>query len=132
MDFIDKLTLIILKDKKVLYTRSFNKDRWYTPGGKREGDETDEQALVRELKEELGVDVVPSTVKYYGTFQAQAHGKPEGVMVRITCYTGEYEGEAKASSEIEEIRYFSYADREIASLTGQLILDDLHQKGLIE
>ena len=131
MDFIDKLTLIILKDKKVLYTRSFNKDRWYTPGGKRIGDETDEQALARELKEELGVDVVLSTVKYYGTFQAQAHGKPEGVMVRITCYTGEYTGEAKAASEIEEIRYFSYADREIASLTGQLILDDLHQKGLI-
>lgn len=132
MDSIDKLSLIILKDRKVLYTRSFNKDAWFNPGGKRIEDETDEQALVREIKEELDVEVVPSSIKYYGTFEAQAHGKPEGVMVRITCYTGSYTGEIKPSSEIEEVKYFSYLDRELASVTGQLILDDLYNKKLID
>ncbi len=129
---IDKLSLLIIKDRKVLYARSFNKDKWYTPGGKRESGETDEQALVREIKEELSIDIIPSTIKYYGVFEAQAHGKPEGTMVRITCYTGEFTGKIAASNEIEEVKYFTTSDREISSVTGQLILDDLQAKNLID
>ena len=132
MDYIDKLSLIILQNRKVLYARSMNKDKWFNPGGKREAGESDEQALIREIKEELSVDVLLPTIQYYGTFEAQAYGKPEGTMVRITCYTGAFEGEIKPASEIAEVRYFTSADRELTSITGQLILDDLQQKNLID
>lgn len=129
---IDKLSLIIIRDRQVLYAKSFNKDKWFNPGGKREVGESDEQALVREIKEELSVDVVVPTLQYYGTFEAQAYAKPEGTMVRITCYTGSFEGEIKPASEIEEVKFFTSADRDLASLTGQLILDDLKEKNLID
>ena len=57
--YIAKLAFIEIKDRKVLETCSFGKDKWYIPGGKREEGETDEQALIREIKEELLVDLKP-------------------------------------------------------------------------
>jgi 8-oxo-dGTP diphosphatase len=102
---IDKLAWIEIKDKKILAVRSRGKDVWYLPGGKREQKETDEQALTREVKEELTVDIVRGSTKYINTFKAQAHGKPEGVLVQITCYSADYRGKLMPSSEIEEIAW---------------------------
>ena len=55
MKIIDKLAWIELKDKSILSTKSYGKDKYYIPGGKREIGETDEQALIREINEELSV-----------------------------------------------------------------------------
>lgn len=67
--FIDKLAYICLKNGKILCTLSKGKSVWYIPGGKREGNETDEQALIREVKEELSVDLVKNSIKKYGVFE---------------------------------------------------------------
>lgn len=50
---------------------------------KREDGESDKQTLVREIKEELSADIIPVSIKYYGTFMTQAHGKAEGMIVRM-------------------------------------------------
>jgi len=131
MRLIDKVALIELKDGKVLSTRSKGKDVYYFPGGKRDGEESDAETLIREIKEELDVMVNPESIQYYGKFEAQAHGKDEGVLVQMTCYMAEYEGEMKPSSEIEEIAWFSYKDKEKSSMVDQIIFEDLYQKGLI-
>lgn len=78
MKKIDKIALIYLKDGKILSTLSKGKDTYYIPGGKREGKEKDEETLIRECKEELTIDIIKNTIKYYGTFEAQAHGKQKG------------------------------------------------------
>ena len=129
--YIDKLAFIEIKNRKVLETCSFGKDKWYIPGGKREESETDKQVLIREIKEELMVDIKPDTIKHYGTFEAQAHGKPEGTIVRMTCYTAEYEGELKPSAEVERMDWFEYSRRGEVSPVDQLIFDDLKVKNLI-
>lgn len=144
--FIDKLALIMINsDKKQLVARSAGKTVFYTPGGKREEGETDEQALLRECMEELSVDLMASanaaaTIQSYGSFQAQAFGKPEGTMVRMTCYRVcprdaelELTQLVKASSEIEELKWIdSNFDRDKLTVTGIMILDDLKKKGLID
>jgi ADP-ribose pyrophosphatase YjhB (NUDIX family) len=130
--FIDKLAYIHLKDEKILITLSKGKDTWYIPGGKREMNETDHEALIREIKEELCVDIVSNTIKHYGTFEAQAHGKPLGTVVRMTCYTADYDGELKANAEIEKVDFFTYSQKPITSPVDHLIFDDLHTKGLIK
>jgi hypothetical protein len=71
------------------------------------------------------------TLSYFGSFEAQAHGKPEGVMVKMTCYTAEYEGTLTPTSEIGEIAWLSYADRDRVSLVGQIIFDYLNERKLL-
>jgi 8-oxo-dGTP diphosphatase len=130
---IDKLALSYIKDKKILSTRSKGKDAWYIPGGKREGNESDHEALIREINEELSVDLLCETIKYLGTFKAQAHGKPEGVFVQMTCYTAGYEGELKPAAEIEEMEWFnSKVDPKLLAPVDVIIFKYLKDKNLID
>lgn len=132
MKIIDKLAWIELKDKTVLSTKSYGKDKYYLPGGKRETGETDEQALVREINEELSVTIDNKTLNYIGTFEAQAHGHEEGILVKMTCYAAEYSGELKVSSEIEEMKWLKYSDKDKISEVDKLIFDNLKDKGLLD
>ncbi len=131
MKEIDKIALIYLKDGKILSTLSKGKDTYYIPGGKREGNESDIETLIRECKEELTIDIVQDSVKYYGTFEAQAHGKVEGILVRMICYTAEFKGEIKPSSEIQEIRWLDYGNLNKISPVDKLIFKDLYEKELL-
>jgi 8-oxo-dGTP diphosphatase len=132
MKQIDKLAWIELKDKAILMTKSFGKDTFYIPGGKREIGETDEQALIREIDEELSVSIDKKTLNFIGKFEAQAHGQPDGVTVKMTCYTGEYTGELKTSSEIEAMTWYKYADKAKVGPVDKLIFDYLYQNKLLD
>lgn len=70
MKLIDKLAWIEIKDNRILLTKSYGKDEYYIPGGKREPGETDEQALTREIYEELGVTIDKNTLKLIEIFKA--------------------------------------------------------------
>jgi len=131
MKLIDKLAWIELKDQSILSTKSYGKNKYYIPGGKRESGETDEQALLREIKEELSVDLDKSTLQFAGTFQAQAHGHTEGTMVKMTCYRATYTGTLKADAEIEEIKWLHYSDRDHVSEVDKVIFDSLKESGLL-
>jgi len=118
---IDTVAWVRLEDGRILCARPRGKDIFYIPGGKREGAETDLQTLVREIGEELTVALVPETVRHVGTYQAD--------QVRMSCYTGDYQGTLAASSEIAELAWFSYADRGRVPPVDQLLFDDLRASG---
>lgn len=128
MKEIDKIALIILEKGKILSTKSIGKKKYYIPGGKREKNETDHQTLIREIKEELSVDVVLETITYIGTFIAQSDGEKEGVNVKMTCYKADYLGVLKKNNEIEEIRWLTYNDYSLISEVDKIIFDFLKQK----
>jgi 8-oxo-dGTP diphosphatase len=60
------------------------------------------------------------------TYQAD---HPDGTVVRMSCYTGEYSGTLAASSEIDELAWFRYADRPRVPPVDQLLFDDLNASG---
>jgi 8-oxo-dGTP pyrophosphatase MutT (NUDIX family) len=126
---IDKIAWLHLVDGRILSTRSRGKQAYYLPGGKREPGETDEQTLVREIREEVTVAIDEPTIRPAGVFEAQADGQAAGVVVRMTCFTAEYTGTLAASSEIEEIAWLGYADRDRVSAVDKLIFDHLHESG---
>lgn len=74
---------IIKRDDKYFVVQRNNKGelalKWEFPGGKVEINETHEQALIREIKEELGIDI--NVIKFlktvnheYNTFKIALHG----------------------------------------------------------
>ncbi|OZB98565.1 NUDIX domain-containing protein [Paenibacillus sp. XY044] len=128
---IDKVAWIQILDGRILAARSKGKDTYYLPGGKREPGETDEQTLIREIREELTVAVDPATLTFVGTFEAQAHGKAENVTVMMSCYTGAYSGELRPSAEIDEFAWLTYTDRSRVSPVCQQIFDHLHERQMI-
>jgi 8-oxo-dGTP diphosphatase len=118
---IDTVAWVRLEDGRILCGRPRGKDVFFIPGGKREGAETDLQTLLREIAEELTVALLPGTVRHVGTYEAD--------QVRMSCYTGDYRGTLAASSEIEELAWFSYADRCRVPPVDQLLFDDLKTSG---
>lgn len=130
--YIDKLAWILIKDNKFLTTLSRGKDVWYIPGGKREEGESDEEALIREIKEELSVDLTEERIKPYGVFEAQAHGKNEGVVVRMTCYTADYLGGLTPDNEVVRFEFMGYEGLEVSSPVDKLIIEDMKNKALIK
>lgn len=132
MKIIDKLAFIEIQNQKVLSTRSKGKDKYYIPGGKREQGESDHQALIREIKEELNVELQEDSLNYIGTFTAQAHGHAEGILVQMTCYEGEYIGDLKASSEIAEFVWLDSNDMDDISPVDILIFDWLKKENKID
>jgi 8-oxo-dGTP diphosphatase len=128
---IDKIAWLHLVDGRILSTRSRGKDVYYLPGGKREPGESDTETLVREIREELDVEITEPTIEPAGVFEAEAHGHA-GVVVRMTCYRAEYTGTVTASSEIEEIAWLAYADRDAVSAVDKIIFDHLHETGTLK
>ncbi len=129
---IDKLAWLHVDHRKVLMARSQGKVLFYLPGGKRDPGESDAEALAREIREELGVELDTSSLQSAGTFIDQADGKPDGVRVRLSAYFGAHRGMITAQSEIEELAWMNSADARRCSLTGGQVLDWLTARRLID
>lgn len=128
---IDKLAWVHIRDKKLLSVRSKGRKLFYLPGGKRAKGETDTQALTREVNEELGVDLLPGSIRFLGIFEAQADGKEPGVIVRLTSFEALYEGLLAPDSEIEEMAWLPYAEKDKLSLAGRVLMDFLHNRAMV-
>lgn len=126
---IDKLAWVHLRDGRLLCARSRGKDSWFVPGGKREAGESDAEALVREVREELSVELRRGSIAPLGVFEAQAYGREAGVNVRLTCYTADYDGELRPAAEIEEIAWLGLDEREQASPATRLVMQWLQENG---
>ncbi|WP_415951177.1 NUDIX hydrolase [Streptomyces sp. KLOTTS4A1] len=126
---IDTVAWVRVENGRILCARPRGKGVFYIPGGKREGAESDLETLLREIKEELTVLLDPDSALHVGTYEAEVPDLPGGAVVRMSCYTADYQGSLVVSGEIEEMAWFSYADRPSVPPVDQLLFDDLKAAG---
>lgn len=123
----EKLAWILIRQGRVLMTRNKGRELFYFPGGMREPGESDAQALVREIDEELRAAIDEATMAHVVTVQAPGDGG--GPELRMICYTAGHRGELIPDHEIAELAWLSHADRDRVSPADQLVFDALHSAG---
>lgn len=132
---IHKAGAVILKDKKLLLLKSKGKEVFVAPGGKLEKDEDTKTALIRELKEELGIDVEKVDIEEFNTSYAQATGNESKMLRMDTCLVKKYQGELKPDNEIEEMLWINSKIPEgikIGSIFKHKIIPKLKENNLID
>lgn len=131
---IDVVAWVCVQNARVLVTRTRGRDAYYLPGGKREPGESDWQALARETREELAVELAPETISLLGVIEAPAHAAPVGTQVRMICYHADPVPTLPpltARGEVEEIAWLDTRDRARCAPALQAVLIELNARGLI-
>ncbi len=125
---------VIIRDRKLLVTRSWNETFFIAPGGKLEEGETAKQALVRELKEELGITVAERDLKEFGTFSGRAASDETKTIQMKVFIVESWRGEPHPSHEIAEISWIDSsipAGWNIGSIFEHDVLPRLKAQNLI-
>ncbi len=118
---IVKYAAVFIKDKRFLVVRQKGEDFWKNVGGKIENDETPEECLKREVKEELAVDLITTPEFYYSLPTTKAVSDPN-VTLDIHLYRCETNQNPTPSQEIEELHWLTKEEFQanIIPLTSQI------------
>lgn len=98
---------LIIKDKRILlvHNTKHNSLRIEPPGGKKEDDESLEECVVREVKEEIGIKISP--IKLFGKYRTNS---PEGDFAVYMYFSEIIEGEPTLmeSDKISKFGWYSF------------------------
>lgn len=132
---IHKAGGVLIKDRQVLAVRSRkDKEHFLIPGGKIEKEETHLEALKRELKEELGIEVDEQGVEHIGSFSGLLDTRPGEITVEAFM-VNEWQGEPSPCGEIVEFGWSDSTNRrgiKLGSIFEKQILPWLKERDLID
>ncbi len=121
--------LVAVRDGRLLTVRVGGRRQLTLPGGKPEPGEPAEQALARELREELGLTVPPAALRACGILEAPAAGRAG--RLRMRCFTAPLPTEPTPSGEVDELRWVGVAERSDCSPAARAVLDLLAATGTL-
>ncbi len=112
---------------RLLIVRKRGTHMFMLPGGKNEPGESPLATLVRELQEELDLEVEPTAFQPLGHFQSRAANEPDH-WVEADVFVGSLHSSVKAQAEIEELAWLDLLAQhqcELAPLLREQIIPTL-------
>ena len=106
MERIFKSSFALIKNNKILLLKEKGVSFLKTIGGKPEEGETEEEALKREVMEEIGIEI--DDIKHFGIFTNKTIGKDADVTISV--YFAKPLGEPIITEDVEEFVWFGAKD----------------------
>ena len=110
---IKTAALVCVQNNQILLVRVRDNTIWYFPGGKIDLGESAEEAVLREVKEELNISLQNQDINYLGETVTDNHDRTD--TVSIQCFAADINQEIKPCAEISEINWFGLEDKEFMS-----------------
>ncbi|BDU37232.1 NUDIX hydrolase [Vibrio nigripulchritudo] len=118
MKKLESVAWVLARDSKVLCVKTKGKDKYFIPGGKLEPGESHEAGLIREIKEELCVDLDPATIKRAFSVCDVAY-EFEDTTLEMHCYYADFMGEISTNSEIESMDWLDHSQLDLCAPAAQ-------------
>lgn len=126
----------LIRDRRVLMVTARGRDVLFMPGGKIDAGETIADAAAREAHEEVSISLSPETLHELFTVVVQAHGEPEGRLVRMHVFGVDAAAAASVtpapSAEVSELHWVTSSDVDRCPPAGAEVLQRLLAAGLID
>jgi 8-oxo-dGTP pyrophosphatase MutT (NUDIX family) len=140
MAYYNKIGLLILNETedKFLVCEPGDKykekavTQYLMPGGQLEED-SDEECLIKEIKEELDCEIDEKSLRYIGEYTGEAAYPGRDVMIRL--YQGQIIGQPKPSTEIGTLHWLGKEDinnGKVSPIIRKLIIPDLVIKKILK
>lgn len=116
--------LVVIENRKLLLAYSNRKKAFYLPGGKLDEGEDAITAIIREIKEELSIDITEAELEPYCHISAPAYGEEPPITMEQDCFLYTLNTAPVINAEISVIDFFSYSryKQERIQVPGVLLL----------
>lgn len=112
-------TALIRKNNNLLVLKKRNKPSHYIlPGGKIDKGESPEEALIRELEEELSILIKKEQFSLFKIIETKAQFENDTIKSHI--FLVDYQGDFKINNEIEEYAWIDIKNHDEKELAGLL------------
>jgi len=122
----------IIRERRVLMVTARGRDVLYMPGGKIDAGESPADAAVREAREEVSVEIDAEAVDHLFTVVTQAHGEPDGRLVRMHVFAADTGQEPRPSAEVSAVHWVGMESIDRCPPAGREVLERLAAAGLID
>jgi 8-oxo-dGTP pyrophosphatase MutT (NUDIX family) len=124
-------TWACLRHRRLLVVRPHGQDAFFLPGGMPEPGETLQQTTVREVAEEVGIELRPDDLTLFAQIVTAAHGRP-GTDVRLVCFLAPSDAVPAAIGEIAEVEWITAADAGRCAAAIRQVITRLVEAGLMD
>lgn len=118
--------LLEIQDDSILLVRVRDNDLWYLPGGTIEAGEDEEDTLIRELSEELGIEIDPASILFDRQVIGPALGRKGEV--ELNCFRAGWTGSITPMAEISDVAFVGFSEKHKMAPAIKILTDQLQQE----